>query len=93
MDGFIQQNHFNSGKISLLYVDAVKLVAHQTFCDEPTFKSCECPQTQTETDLFFAENIPEVGERNAINKKSNPKLRSLFYFFELKSYSLVSTLR
>lgn len=53
MDAFIQQNHFNSGKISLLYVDAVNLVAHHTFCDELTFKSCECPQTQTETELFF----------------------------------------
>ena len=53
MDAFIKQNHSNSGKISLLYVDAVKLVARHTFCDEPTFKSCECPQTQTETDLFF----------------------------------------
>lgn len=58
MDAFIQQNHFNSGKISLLYVDAVNLVAHHTFCDEPTFKSCECPQLNRK--LIYL-NFPEVG--------------------------------
>lgn len=59
MDGFIQQNHLNSGKISLLAVGAVNLVAHQTFCDELTFKICEYPQTQTETYLFLLKNFPE----------------------------------
>lgn len=59
MDGFIQQNHLNSGKISMLAVGAANLVAHKRFCDELTFKICEYPQTQTETYLFLLKNFPE----------------------------------
>ncbi|SNV48561.1 Uncharacterised protein [Chryseobacterium taklimakanense] len=45
MDAFIKQNHFNSGKISLLYVDAGNLVAHKTFCDDPLLKAVSVPNS------------------------------------------------